>query len=152
MVCNHCAAVSRINLKSIATFRHIMALAGPGSSIWLDNISIDQEDPHDVAAQISVMGDIYSRAECVFVLLPASDQEAYNIVAGIVDAAKTLVDDKWKFEYMSERKNYELRRPDGKWESALSDDNIGATGVLARKFFEDIRRLLENLQKYMLLL
>lgn len=45
----------------------------------MDNMSIDQNNQTDVATQVAVMGEIYGRAECVSVLLPESDKEAYEI-------------------------------------------------------------------------
>ena len=48
------------------------------SAIWLDAMSIDQNDPKDKAAQLFVVGDIYRNAETVSVLSPNSDQEAYR--------------------------------------------------------------------------
>lgn len=34
-----------------------MTLAEPGSKIWIDNMSIDQNSYSDVAAQVAVIGD-----------------------------------------------------------------------------------------------
>jgi hypothetical protein len=135
MVCNHCAAASLVRPKSTNTFRHILALAGADGSIWLDNISIDQDDSHNIATQVAVMGDIYSRAECVSVLLPDTDQAAYVTLAKILEVAKTIVSEKWKFEYISEQRNYELKDGDGKWQSAPSEEAIQETSTIAKGFF-----------------
>lgn len=64
-----------------------MALAGPGSTIWVDNMSIDQNDDADVAAQVAVMGDICGKAECVSVLLPESDKEAFETITNLLAMA-----------------------------------------------------------------
>lgn len=99
MTCNHCGAASRVHLKSPAYFCQLMALAGADSYVWLDSISINQDDAQDVATQIAVMGDIYSKAECVSVLLPAGDQKAYDALARILENANRLVDERWKLNY-----------------------------------------------------
>lgn len=78
--------------RSVQYFRQLMALAGANGYVWLDNMSIDQDDAQDVAAQIAVMGDIYSKAECVSVLLPAADQKAYDALAKILANANRLVE------------------------------------------------------------
>ncbi|MCJ1282303.1 hypothetical protein MMC26_001626 [Xylographa opegraphella] len=44
--------------------------ASPSSiSIWMDAFCIDQSNPSEVAMQVQLMGDIYSRARCVIVWL-----------------------------------------------------------------------------------
>ncbi len=80
MICQKCSADHGIRIRSRSTFDNITSLAGPGSTIWMDNMSINQNDPADVAAQVAVMGEIYGRAECVSVLLPESDEEAYDTI------------------------------------------------------------------------
>ena len=67
-----------------------MALAGPGSTIWLDNMSIDQSNHEEKASTVAVMGEIYGRAECVSVLFPAEDEEAFRILQDVVGIGKTL--------------------------------------------------------------
>jgi hypothetical protein len=52
------------------SFRRMMEGARPGSTVWLDNLSINQEDHNDVATQLAVMGDIYRNAKYVSVFLP----------------------------------------------------------------------------------
>jgi hypothetical protein len=149
MTCNHCGAASCVHLKSPAYFRQLMALAGADSYVWLDNMSIDQDDAQDVAAQIAVMGDIYSKAECVSVLLPAGDQKAYDALAKILENANRLVDERWKLNYKGGSMRHELRQPDGKWESALPEDNVTPeSSTPARAFFEDVRQLLGDLEGY----
>lgn len=126
-----------------------MALAGPHNYVWLDNMSIDQDDAHDIAAQVAVMGDIYSKAETVSVLLPESDHKAFEILARVLPSARTLVDEKWKLKYHGGTMKHELRQSDGSWKSAPKEDHVGPeTSVLAKGFFEDIRQLLQGLGEY----
>lgn len=149
MTCNYCGAASHTQLKSAAYFFQLMALAGADNYVWLDNISIDQDDAQDVATQIAVMGDIYSKAECVSVLLPASDQKAYDALEKILENANRLVDERWKLNYMGGSIKYELKQQDGKWASAPPEDNVfSESSTLARTFFEDIRQLVGDLGMY----
>jgi hypothetical protein len=115
-----------------------MALAGPGSTIWLDALSINQSDHQDVTSQVAVMGDIYGNAECVSVLLPSSDREAYQTISDIVSKAKTLLGRKGQFDYNPE---------DDKWKSEPAEE-IKVTGELARSFFTDTEKLQSDLIKY----
>jgi Heterokaryon incompatibility protein (HET)/MYND finger len=147
MVCDQCRATHTINLKSRATFYHIIALAGPDSMIWLDNMSINQGDPEDVASQVSVMGDIYSHAECVSVLLPMSDGEAFKLLESVTDTAGKLLDRKWQFEYSQER-SYDIQLPDGSWKRNTPDNELKDTSILAQKYFEEIRKLEEALPRF----
>jgi len=128
MTCKRCGTTIEIPIRSKDTFLHIMALAGPGNHIWVDNMTINQSDHADVASQLAVMGDIYSNAECVSVLLPASDRQALTTLTAIVEMAETLVDVKWHFDYLPERSYYP--RSDGK--DPL--DGIEETGAIAKKF------------------
>ena len=149
MTCNHCGAASHAQLKSPAYFCQLMALAGADNYVWLDNISIDQDDAQDVAAQIAVMGDIYSKAECVSVLLPAGDQKAYDVLVKILESANRLVDERWKLNFTGGSMRHELKQPDGKWASAPPQDEvISELSIPARTFFEDIRQLVGDLGMY----
>ena len=59
MNCTNCYATYSPRLRSPSSFRHLMSGAGAGSTVWLDNLSINQEDPADVAAQ-SPSWEIYT--------------------------------------------------------------------------------------------
>jgi heterokaryon incompatibility protein (HET) len=138
MRCRNCSKEHHIRLRSTATFHHIMQLAGPGNSIWIDNMSIDQNNPLDISAQVAAMGDIYSKAHCVSVLLPKTDNRAYEQISGLVDIAKTLLDKRGQIQYNYDAHHIgpELTR------------QIKATGQLAKKFFVDFQKLQSNLNKY----
>jgi hypothetical protein len=116
-----------------------MSLSGPGSTIWLDSLSINQNDHNDVASQVAVMGDIFGKAERVSVLLPPSDEEAYQNIAEIVRIAKVLLKRKWAFD---------LKAGDHLGESE-PDEGITATGHLVRRFFRAIEKLKVDLPKYL---
>jgi hypothetical protein len=78
-------------MESADKFRRLMALTDyPGQSIWLDAVSIDQSDHNDIVTQMAVMGDIYSNALSVAVLLPKSDEEAFNIIERLGDLASFI--------------------------------------------------------------
>jgi hypothetical protein len=97
--CRQCKTVTHIPMESEHKFRRIMAITDrPGQSVWLDALSIDQSDHADIAAQMAVMGDIYSKASSVAVLLPRSDGDAYKMLeemgdlAGVINTRCTVFD------------------------------------------------------------
>ena len=53
--CASCHYVSEIPMESEEKLRRVLKFVGTGSRIWLDAISIDQNDPADVAAQMATM-------------------------------------------------------------------------------------------------
>ena len=86
--CSRCENVIRIPMESAEKFRRLMTVTDqPGDSLWLDSLSIDQSDPKDVATQMAVMGDIYSRARSVAVLFPKSDEEAFRLLERLGDVS-----------------------------------------------------------------
>jgi len=54
-------------------------------------MSIDQSDPRDKAAQISIMGDIYRHAQTVSIMLPEADIEAYESLKQIGITADAII-------------------------------------------------------------
>jgi len=122
--CQSCSSVHSIRVRSKATFENVLWLAGPGSRIWIDSLSIDQNDHSDVAAQIAVMGNIYGRAQCVSVLLPPSDRAAYEHIGELLTIAKILLDRKGQFDF-----NYKDSES-----GAGPSDGIVETGKLAKRF------------------
>lgn len=89
--CLHCKKITQIPMESEEKFRRIMTLTDrPGQSLWLDALSIDQADHADIAAQIAVMGEIYSNACSVAVLLPKSDGDAYKMIEEMADLASLI--------------------------------------------------------------
>ena len=69
----------------------IMRFVRGGTTIWLDAMSIDQSDPRDKAAQISIMGDIYRHAQTVSIMLPEADIEAYESLKQIGITADAII-------------------------------------------------------------
>lgn len=59
--------------------------------IWLDALSIDQDDPADLGVQLKVMGDIYRRAETVAVVLPLGDEGAYGRLKKLAVVSQSIV-------------------------------------------------------------
>ena len=137
MCCKKCSRSFSIDFKSMATFTNIMALAGPGSSIWLDNMSINQNDDKEKATVIKSMGEIYSGAELVSVLFPVEDREPFNVLRELVRKARTLLERKWRFDYrVDESVGLE------------GDEDVSNTAALARSFWDDIKQLLDSDVKY----
>ncbi|PVF98596.1 hypothetical protein CPB86DRAFT_350960 [Serendipita vermifera] len=89
--CQHCQSVTKFPIKSVDKFQELVSLCGPGSSIWLDCLSIDQSDPDDIKAQVATMGNIYKGTSSVGVLLPPEDKEAYEILARIHSVAVLII-------------------------------------------------------------
>ena len=50
------------------------------SHLWVDAISIDQENTKERSAQVSIMGSIFARASCTAIYLGAFDESAKNIL------------------------------------------------------------------------
>ncbi|KAH7069378.1 heterokaryon incompatibility protein-domain-containing protein [Paraphoma chrysanthemicola] len=89
--CLRCGVTTHAPMESVRRFRRLMGLTdSPGESLWLDALSIDQSDPKDIASQIAVMGDIYSKATSVAVLLPERDGEAFELLEKIGDVASII--------------------------------------------------------------
>ncbi|KAK6431761.1 hypothetical protein LTR95_012079, partial [Oleoguttula sp. CCFEE 5521] len=90
--CASCGYIAIFPCHSESKFSDMVHLAGAGSTIWLDALSIDQADPEDQARQIPAMGDIYNNASRVSVLLPACDSRAYQLLATLSYTAKEILD------------------------------------------------------------
>ncbi|KAK3109539.1 hypothetical protein LTR53_017111 [Teratosphaeriaceae sp. CCFEE 6253] len=107
-------------------FRDIMALAGAGSFVWLDALSIDQADKDDLAEQVPAMGTIYEGASRVCVLLPAMDSRAYQLLATLSFIAKQIV---WRpahfiFNYEDASEALEEEASRGKRSPARQGDDL----------------------------
>lgn len=103
--CSQCGNVARIPMESAEKFRRLMTVTDqPGDNLWLDALSIDQSDPKDVATQMAVMGDIFSRARSVAVLFPKSDGEAFRILERLGDLASFISVRKAHFDKNEENK------------------------------------------------
>ncbi|KAH8596238.1 heterokaryon incompatibility protein-domain-containing protein [Bisporella sp. PMI_857] len=132
--CRQCGVKIAIQMRCAESFERIMSLAGSGSTVWLDALSINQADHSDIAAQVAVMGNTYKRAQCVSVLLPPSDTDAFLKLSSIFGAAQALLSRKWLFEL----------------EPGQAHGDIGhnETGKLARTFFSEIDEFHDRLEKY----
>ncbi|KAK0726491.1 heterokaryon incompatibility protein-domain-containing protein [Apiosordaria backusii] len=97
--CQSCDKTTSIQLKGKRTFDAIMSLAKPGSTIWMDNISIDQDDPSDVATQVAAMGTIYEGAKVVAVMLPPEDAEAYDCLSTITEVCSVILAHRHHFDF-----------------------------------------------------
>jgi hypothetical protein len=59
--------------------------------VWLDAMSIDQDDEDDKGDQLAVMGNIYKNAQTVSVLLPVNDEGAYQRLKALGITADAIV-------------------------------------------------------------
>jgi hypothetical protein len=76
--CRNCSATICVPMRDSQKFRHLMDFVRGGSIIWLDALSIDQDDDQDKAHQLPNMGTTFRQATKVSVFLPASDKDAYD--------------------------------------------------------------------------
>ncbi|KAE9369758.1 hypothetical protein N431DRAFT_427906 [Stipitochalara longipes BDJ] len=83
MYCNQCKANFVIGLKDVRKFQDIAKLAASDESIWLDTMSINQDDEADKGRQIAQMGKLYGDAAAVAVLLPGSDKSGFELLASL---------------------------------------------------------------------
>ncbi|KAG9767723.1 hypothetical protein KCU88_g7409, partial [Aureobasidium melanogenum] len=75
----------------------MMMTANSGDTVWLDALSIDQEDDEEKAKVLAVMGDIYSRAKTVAVLFPEGDRDGFHLVYDLTQAATAINNNKLEF-------------------------------------------------------
>jgi hypothetical protein len=85
-----CSETSHILVSDASKLRRLMELVGPANA-WLDIMSIGQDDEQDKVTQIAAVGDIYSKASCVSVLLPTSDALAHHTLWSLYLAATILL-------------------------------------------------------------
>ena len=115
-----------------------MALAGEGSKIWFDALSIDQSDHHDISSQVSVMGNIYGNAQSVVVLLPPSDHEAYATLKSLTNHAKALLNRR------------ELFNPNS-LDHCQDPNEYGRdveTAELCKQFYAELQKLAQDLENW----
>lgn len=91
LTCLKCSHIKAIPMRDSTKLWGILNFVRGGSKIWLDAMSIDQDDPRDLAKQLMVMGDIYRRAECVSVFLPREDREAFEVVKELAVTSDAIV-------------------------------------------------------------
>ncbi|KAH8753486.1 heterokaryon incompatibility protein-domain-containing protein [Hyaloscypha sp. PMI_1271] len=98
LICFSCGITKTIPMESSLKFWKIMtSTAISGETIWLDALSIDQSDPKDIAYQIPLMGETYSQAESVAVLLPSSDKDAFSLLFRLGELASIINTRKLEF-------------------------------------------------------
>ncbi|EHY53541.1 hypothetical protein HRR83_003747 [Exophiala dermatitidis] len=96
--CTNCKTKFRIPMHSAYRFRRLMMMtANSGDTVWLDALSIDQEDDEEKAKVLAVMGDIYSRAKTVAVLFPEGDRDGFHLVYDLTQAATAINNNKLEF-------------------------------------------------------
>ncbi|KAJ1567144.1 hypothetical protein HK405_006994 [Cladochytrium tenue] len=61
--------------------------------VWLDVMSIDQGDSHDIAAQVSIMGRIFSHADHVDVILNEPDFDRFLALHEAIDTLEDSAED-----------------------------------------------------------
>lgn len=131
--CSGCNYNIAIPLESPEKFLKVMQLAGPGSTIWWDILSIDQSDSNDMARQIAAMGEIYANAETVSVLLPSSDRETYHILCDLTLTTAVLL--AYRQDFIA---NEESR-------IVFQEQNV-TTSDIARKYFELLQQFSEKIR------
>jgi hypothetical protein len=89
--CRACSRVKWIPMRDSKKLLEILNFVRGGCNVWLDAMSIDQDDPEDKKAQIMIMGYIYRQAETASVFLPQSDNEAYERLKELASTSNTIV-------------------------------------------------------------
>ena len=108
MDCKKCAKCVRFPVESYQKLVRLVSLSDKsGDNLWIDSVSIDQADPVDVASQVAVMGTIYGNASSVGVLLPKSDEEAFELLVHIGSAASEINTRKMEFSTNDTAPGYE---------------------------------------------
>jgi hypothetical protein len=97
MKCLRCSAVKNIPMRDVKKLSVLIACMKGGVPVWLDAMSIDQDDDADKGDQLAVMGDIYKQAQTVSVLLPINDEGAYQRLKTLGIAADAIVKRKGDF-------------------------------------------------------
>lgn len=88
--CRNCPCTKVVPMRDAAKLLSILRFVRSGQ-IWLDALSIDQDDDHDLTSQLAVMGDIYRQAKTVSVLLPEQDRGAYEALKELAIIADQIV-------------------------------------------------------------
>jgi len=136
--CLNCSLITLVPMISAQRFRNLMELGGAGNTIWLDALSIDQQDPSDIARCVAVMGHIYKNASCVSVLLPKSDKTAYDTFKTLELYAKVILARRFNFLDNSE---YEFTNPD-------TGERTKVLTSVCQDFIRNIVNLAQNLDTF----
>lgn len=95
LICRHCMAEKLVPMRDTTKLSKILGLVSgqtKSCNIWLDALSIDQDNIEDKNAQLRIMGEIYRHADVVSVLLPVGDEEAYSKLKDLASIAQEVVD------------------------------------------------------------
>ena len=131
--CVKCNVVTVAPFESVGKFKRLMALTDKsGEYLWLDALSINQNDPEDIASTVAVMGDIYSNAASVAVLLPQPDGEAFELLARLVTLGTLIVNNRGVFSA----------------DENLSDSDCEEVGRLCQDFFGLVDKIRLDVHKY----
>ncbi|KDR77469.1 hypothetical protein GALMADRAFT_245642 [Galerina marginata CBS 339.88] len=136
--CLQCGHVTRVPMASAQRFQNLMELGGRGNTIWLDALSIDQFDRQDVSAHVAIMGKIYKSATCVSVLLPASDQIAYELLKEIEGHAKVIL---YHHQHFIDNADFTMEDPS-------SGERFKVLTTVCQLFLENLKRLGEHLYQF----
>jgi hypothetical protein len=135
MRCSHCGHRFHIPMASTYKFRRLMMMtAKSGDSVWLDALSIDQNSDEDKSKVIAVMGDIYSRAKTVAVLLPEADGGGFKVLYDLAQAATAINANKLEFS---------LAGQDGAPSPRLEE-----LSQVCKEFYEMLGQFGQNLHNY----
>ncbi|KDR77487.1 hypothetical protein GALMADRAFT_278669 [Galerina marginata CBS 339.88] len=136
--CLQCGHVTRVPMASAQRFHNLMELGGQGNTIWLDALSIDQFDRQEVSEHIAIMGRIYKSATCVSVLLPASDQIAYELLKDIEGHAKVIL---YHHQHFIDNADFFIEDPS-------SGERFKLLTTECQLFLENLKRLGEHLSQF----
>jgi hypothetical protein len=95
--CLRCAMIKNIPMRDVKKLGALTACMKGNVPVWLDAMSIDQDDDDDKSDQLAVMGNIYKQATAVSVLLPMNDEGAYQRLKALGIAADGIVKRKDEF-------------------------------------------------------
>jgi hypothetical protein len=134
--CRHCSATVSVPMRDSHKFHHLMDFVRGGSTIWLDALSIDQDDDQDKAHQLPNMGTIFREAATVSVFLPALDKEAYDRLRQLGITADAIV---------KRHKDYGMLAEE---HARISTADLETLGKLADDFSEQIIEWARNVHKW----
>jgi hypothetical protein len=129
--CSHCLTVTKIPMRDVEKLRSLLECMKGELPVWLDTMSINQDDESDKRTQLAVMGNIYRHAQTISVLLPMEDKEAYDGLKRLGIAAHAVV---------KRHKDLGMLRDD-QFPSSLEDESLER---LADQFLADLKRWAEN--------
>jgi hypothetical protein len=133
--CRNCSTTIHVPIRDSHKLRHLMDFVRGGSTVWLDALSIDQDDDQDKAHQLPKMGTIFHQAATVSVFMPESDKEAYDRLRQLGITADAII---------KRHKDYGMFAEEHTQESTV---DLEALSNLADDFSEQVIRWERNLHK-----